>query len=86
MAEGRRPGGLTALAILNFVFGGLAALGVLALVVLLGPARSVLESKGEKLQLPGSGIIYLSILLSTVSVALLTSSSPPSRTASVSVS
>jgi hypothetical protein len=26
MAEGKRPGGLTALAVLNFVFGGLGAL------------------------------------------------------------
>ena len=38
MAEGRRPGGLTALAVLNFVFGGLGAIltllgfGALALI------------------------------------------------------
>ena len=32
MAEGKRPGGLTALAVLNFVFGGLGALGILALI------------------------------------------------------
>jgi hypothetical protein len=32
MAEGRRPGGLTALAVLNFVFGGFGAIfGLLAL-------------------------------------------------------
>jgi hypothetical protein len=31
MSEGRRPGGLTALAIFNFVFGGLSLLGSLAL-------------------------------------------------------
>lgn len=29
MTEGRRPGGLTALAVVNFVFGGFGALGVL---------------------------------------------------------
>jgi hypothetical protein len=31
----KRPGGLTALAVLNFVFAGLSVLGVLAMVVLL---------------------------------------------------
>ncbi len=34
MAEGKRPGGLTALAVLNFVFGGLSAIGILGLVAL----------------------------------------------------
>jgi len=34
--QGRRPGGLTALAVLNFVFSGLGLLGVLALVAVFG--------------------------------------------------
>jgi hypothetical protein len=36
MAEGRRPGGLTALAVLNFVFSGFNALFLLGLVIILG--------------------------------------------------
>jgi hypothetical protein len=31
MSEGKRPGGLTALAVLNFVFGGFGVIGILAL-------------------------------------------------------
>jgi hypothetical protein len=36
MAEGRRPGGLTALAVLNFVFSGLNALVLLSFAIVLG--------------------------------------------------
>ena len=32
MSEGKRPGGLTALAIINFILGGLQALSILALI------------------------------------------------------
>lgn len=35
MSQGRRPGGLTALAVLNFVFGGFSALGFLGMAALL---------------------------------------------------
>jgi hypothetical protein len=51
MAEGKRPGGLTALAVLNFVFGGIGAigslLGLLGLSVLREAAKSV-EAHGGK--------------------------------------
>jgi hypothetical protein len=67
MAEGRRPGGLTALAVLNFVGGGLVALGLLALAALLGGGKAL----GAKIDLPSSGIIYLLLLLDTVTVCLL---------------
>src|SRR5207247_3969993 len=39
MSDGKRPGGLTALAVLNFVFGGLGALGLLAIFAVLGAAQ-----------------------------------------------
>ena len=45
MAEGTRPGGLTALAVLNFVFGGLGVIGALLAVV--GFALVNLVSEGE---------------------------------------
>lgn len=35
MSEGTRPGGLTALAVLNFVFGGFGVLGSLGMVAIL---------------------------------------------------
>lgn len=38
MADGKRPGGLTALAVLNFVFAGLSLLGVLGLIVVVAMA------------------------------------------------
>ena len=73
MSEGKRPGGLTALAVLNFVFGGLGALGLIALFALLGVADSASEgavtaeiSKGSN-----AGLVWISILLSAATVALM---------------
>jgi hypothetical protein len=45
----RRPGGLTALAVVNFIFGGLSALSVLGMFAVLALMRSGLA------QNPGSG-------------------------------
>lgn len=47
MSEGKRPGGLTALAVLNFVFGGFGALSFLAMLGLLAAAD---EEGGELAQ------------------------------------
>lgn len=74
MAEGKRPGGLTALAVLNFVFGGLGAIGLLAIYALLGGAKALTEASGGKFDPPSSGVIYLSLLLGTISVILLIAS------------
>jgi hypothetical protein len=76
--QGKRPGGLTALAVLNFVFGGLGAIGILALIALLGLADKVVRegTRGEKglHDAPGAGLVYLAILMSVVSIALLITS------------
>jgi hypothetical protein len=73
--EGKRPGGLTALAVLNFVFGGLGILGILALVALLSLASAVVsEASGGQASVssaPGAGIVYLLIALSIVQVILM---------------
>jgi hypothetical protein len=73
--EGKRPGGLTALAVLNFVFGGLGVLGILALVALLSLASAVVsEASGGTASVssaPGAGIVYLLIALSIVQVILM---------------
>jgi len=75
MAEGKRPGGLTALAVLNFVFGGLGALGVLALLALLTAASAVVNAASDGAvgvtSAPGAGIVYGLIALSIVQIILM---------------
>ncbi len=65
-----RPGGLTALAVLNFVFGGLGVIGLLALFALLSAADTLIRVR----ELPGAGTVYFLLFLSAVSVALLITS------------
>jgi hypothetical protein len=78
MAEGKRPGGLTALAVLNFVFGGLGALGLLAVFALLGAAAKIASDAGGSLSDvpsgPSVGAIYLSLFLGLISVILMITS------------
>lgn len=68
---GKRPGGLTALAVLNFVFGGLGALAVLALFAML----SLVEKGASDANVQVStGLVWALILMSLVSVALMIAS------------
>jgi hypothetical protein len=75
MAEGRRPGGLTALAVLNFVFGGIGALLTLFALLAIGAAHqigSAVERSGGTVHSgPGTAILYLNVLLLGVSAFLL---------------
>lgn len=56
MSQGKRPGGLTALAVINFVFGAFALLGIFGLVFLLsapalmGTMRDKMEQEGASEQ------------------------------------
>lgn len=55
MDSGKRPGGLTALAVINFIFGGfgvLGALGSIALIPLLGriPEQATANMRDEQLE------------------------------------
>ncbi|MEO8700400.1 MAG: hypothetical protein ABI867_10165 [Kofleriaceae bacterium] len=71
MAEGKRPGGLTALAVLNFVFAGLGLLGLLAVLALLTAAD---VASGGKLEGGGGvskGIIYVALILGVVRMGIL---------------
>ncbi len=71
MADGRRPGGLTALAVLNFVFAGLGLLGLLAVLALLTAAD---VSSGGELTGGGGiskGMIYVALLLGIVRMGVL---------------
>ncbi len=73
MSDGQRPGGLTALAVLNFVFGGLGAIGLLALFALLGAAESATggQFSTEVSKQPGSGLVMLNLALALATVVLL---------------
>jgi hypothetical protein len=70
---GTRPGGLTALAVLNFVFGGLGALG---LIVIFGWIAAVDQASGgevsrEAANHPGAALAWTSLLLGLATVVLL---------------
>jgi hypothetical protein len=69
MAEGRRPGGLTALAVLNFVFGGFAVIGTLLFLtasVLVKTGEASLNDSGAQVHV-SMGILYLNLLLMALS-------------------
>ena len=68
-ASGKRPGGLTALAVLNFVFGGLGALGLIALFGMVALVSNAVSAAGG--EAPGVGAIYAAIALSLLGVLLL---------------
>lgn len=78
----RRPGGLTALAIVNFIFGGLSALGVLGYVALMFLARNPQmagnpaataqqQAQIDALMNMGQGMFLVLTIFSAVSGALL---------------
>jgi hypothetical protein len=73
MAAGQRPGGLTALAVLNFVFGGIKAILVLLAIAAIGV---VAHEKPDELreafaQQPNQGLMWASIALGLVTTILL---------------
>ncbi len=73
MADGTRPGGLTALAVLNFVFGGLGALGLLALIALLGVAEAATDGEMSEAmaESPQGSMLAIMLILSLASTTLL---------------
>jgi hypothetical protein len=71
MAQGKRPGGLTALAVLNFVFGGFGALGALALFAMLALVE---KGASEANVHVSTGLVWALILLLFVRVALMITS------------
>jgi hypothetical protein len=83
MASGNRPGGLTALAVINFVLGGLSllgSLGTMALIPFLGriaeqaSTQDMTPAQQEQLQAladVGSGTFIVLLCISLISAILL---------------
>lgn len=74
MAIGKRPGGLTALAVLNFVFGGIGAISTLLAFGALSLIREGIkaaESSGLKYEGQSLTIAYVLVLLTGVGALLL---------------
>ncbi|HEU0036450.1 MAG TPA: hypothetical protein VFQ53_37820 [Kofleriaceae bacterium] len=75
MAQGKRPGGLTALAVLNFVFAGLGIIALLAVFALLGAAAKAGALDGASSEVGVSkGVIYAMLALGVVRMVLLLAS------------
>jgi hypothetical protein len=83
MSEGKRPGGLTALAVLNFIFGGFGALGALGLITIMAllnvaAAEADLDEDGRALAdawaEAGMPIFYLIVTTTALSAFLLIAS------------
>ena len=70
MSQGIRPGGLTALAVINFVIGGFGCLGVLAQAAFL-TAGDTLTRGVEVPDMPSDGVMMFSLAGSLVTTALL---------------
>jgi len=73
MAQGSRPGGLTALAVINFVWAGFASLAVLGFGFALAMFEAA-ERAATTAEFPGKGIIALLLMLYCLSAALLITS------------
>lgn len=72
MSKGKRPGGLTALAVINFVFGGFGCLVISGLVALMDAANTITEgAAGTEVASASSGMFNVYIILTVATVALL---------------
>lgn len=72
MSASNRPGGLTALAIINFVFGGLSVLGALALMVPLTMSERLEQAPPEqRAQLDALASIPAWLLVVTLAAAVV---------------
>lgn len=75
MSDGKRPGGLTALAVLNFVFGGLGLLGLLAIMAMFKVAETATQDEAAREVIANTpGMLWLMLLLGLVTVVLMITS------------
>lgn len=74
MAEGKRPGGLTALAVLNFIWGAFAAIGALLFLtgaVLVHGVAKAAENAGGEVHETGVWVLWLELALLAISAFTL---------------
>ncbi len=74
MATGKRPGGLTAMAVLNFVFGGLGAIGALlgfGGLALIREAIAQAEAQGVKYTGQSLSMAYVAVAATGLAAILL---------------
>lgn len=72
MSDGKRPGGLTALAVLNFVFGGLGILAVLWLSALMNVADPATEGEVSRQAFKEApALLWVQILLALATTVLM---------------
>ncbi|MBS1122350.1 MAG: hypothetical protein H6Q90_4578 [Deltaproteobacteria bacterium] len=74
MALGKRPGGLTAMAVLNFVFGGIGAIFTLLAfggLALIREGIKAAEASGEKYDGPSMTVAWVMVLMTGVAAFLL---------------
>ncbi len=82
MSAGKRPGGLTALAVINFVFGGFGCLGVAGMFVMLALINGSIGDDSNEQQKEmaaawkeaGMGVFYAMVAWTAVSSGLLIAS------------
>jgi len=63
----KRPGGLTALAVFNFVFGGIGLLSALASIAVVSTIKTAMEQQGIDVSLP---FIYISLGVAAIVATL----------------
>ncbi len=66
--DGKRPGGLTALAVINFIFGGFGALALIGLFALLGAASEAERAQARDVV---PGVVWFLIFVVFIQVVLL---------------
>ncbi|HDY65357.1 MAG TPA: hypothetical protein ENH84_03875 [Phycisphaerae bacterium] len=78
MNEGKRPGGLTALAVLNFIFSGWGLLGIIGMIVMLALFGMLAENMDEQsrtqweaMQTTGRPMLICLLVASAISSILL---------------
>jgi hypothetical protein len=77
MTEGKRPGGLTALAVFNFIFGAFGVLGILAMIAMFAIFSSIEVDEASTQELKraleemGIGMLVVLVGISIVSTVLI---------------
>jgi len=71
MANGKRPLGLTALAIGNFIIGAVSAASAFALYAVVKMANQVVGAMGAKGDIPGTGKVYAVLAIAAVATVSL---------------